>query len=107
MKRKLEITKKLDVNIDFDEASSCWRKNKKVGISGMFSYICDYKLLNGKKCQKPYYSKSINYKEYINSDESHMYCYDHFLIFLNPSLKLKTEKEKNIIQTRSKTNKNK
>ena len=32
MKRKIEKQKELDVNIDFDEASKCWRENKKVGI---------------------------------------------------------------------------
>lgn len=126
MKRKLEKQKELDVNIDFDEASKCWRENKKVGLNGMFSYICNYKLPNGKKCQKPYYSKSINYPQYINSDESNMnkciipmnsnenipmnsnvfipmYCHKHFLMFLNPTLEYEKEKkEKNVIQTRSK-----
>ena len=125
MKRKLEKQKELDVNIDFDEASKCWRENKKVGLNGMFSYICNYQLPNGKKCQKPYYSKSINYPQYINSDESNMnkciipmnsnvfipmnsnvfipmYCHKHFLMFLNPTLEYEKEKEKNIIQTRSK-----
>ena len=118
----MEKQKELDVNIDFDEASKCWRENKKVGINGMFSYICKYKLPNGKKCYKPYYSKSINYLKYINSSESDMdkndkhdkndmpmdkhdmpmYCHKHFLIFLNPELKIEKETEKNIIQTRSK-----
>jgi ureidoglycolate hydrolase len=158
MKRKLEKQKELDVNIDFDEASKCWRENKKVGLNGMFSYICNYKLPNGKKCQKPYYSKSINYTQYINSNESNMnsnenipmnsnifipmnsnifipmnsnifipmnsnenipmnsnenipmnsnifipmYCHKHFLMFLNHTLEYEKEKEKNIIQTRSK-----
>ena len=103
MKRKLEKQKELDVNIDFDEASKCWRENKKVGLNGMFSYICNYKLPNGKKCQKPYYSKSINYPQYINSNVViPMYCHKHFLMFLNPTLEYEKEKEKNIIQTRSK-----
>ena len=87
MKRKLEKIEELDVNIDFDEASKCWRENKKVEINGMFSYICKYQLSKNKICGKPCYSKSINYPEYINSDITHMYCHKHFFMFLLKLLK--------------------
>jgi hypothetical protein len=105
MKRKLEKIEELDVNIDFDEASKCWRENKKVEINGMFSYICKYQLSKNKICGKPCYSKSINYPEYINSDITHMYCHKHFIMFLNQNTEVKKETEKNIIETRSKKSK--
>ena len=45
------------VDIDFDEASSAWRENKKELQSGMFSYKkskqnCTHIYENGKKCRK-------------------------------------------------------
>lgn len=49
-----------DTDIDFDEASKEWRKNKKYISNGMFVYTCNYIHSNGKKCNKQIYSSKIN-----------------------------------------------
>ena len=43
----------MDVEIDFDAASTAWRANKKPLGGGWFIYICEYIHSNGKRCQKP------------------------------------------------------
>ena len=40
------------VNIDFDEASECWRKNKKPIGNGCYKYICLQKTDSGKPCKR-------------------------------------------------------
>jgi len=39
-----------EVNIDFDEASSAWRANKKQVNNGTFKYICCGLTKTGNKC---------------------------------------------------------
>lgn len=41
-----------DVDIDFDEASQEWRRNKKCLSNGTFSYVCGMITKNGKPCQR-------------------------------------------------------
>ena len=41
-----------EVNIDFDEASSAWRTNKKQVDNGTFKYICCGLTKTGKKCNR-------------------------------------------------------
>jgi hypothetical protein len=48
-----------EVNINFDEASSVWRQNKKLQRSGTFTYVCGTQLKNGSYCQNPVY-QNIN-----------------------------------------------
>lgn len=47
-----EHTPLYEVDIDFDDASECWRENKKSTHNGMFVYVCGTKLQNGNKCQR-------------------------------------------------------
>lgn len=55
--------------IDFDDASSQWKQNKKKLENGCYSYVCGYILKNGKPCQR----KSI-----LNQDIcSYEYCFQH------------------------------
>ena len=39
-----------EVNIDLDDASRCWRENKKHVGNGQFQYICGATKTNGKVC---------------------------------------------------------
>ena len=39
-----------EVNIDFDEASTLWRENKKQVSPGHFKYICTILKKDGAKC---------------------------------------------------------
>ena len=39
-----------EVNIDFDEASTLWRQNKKQVSPGHFKYICTVLKKDGTKC---------------------------------------------------------
>ena len=39
-----------EVNIDFDEASTLWRQNKKQVSPGQFKYICTIIKKDGAKC---------------------------------------------------------
>jgi len=41
-----------DVNIDFDEASVEWRRNKKQLTNCTFAYVCGMSTKNGKPCQR-------------------------------------------------------
>ena len=50
---QLIITEKreeFEVNIDFDEASEAWRKNKKSIGNGHYKYVCEGFTKTGKKC---------------------------------------------------------
>lgn len=40
------------VNIDFDEASSAWKANKKSTGGGCYKYICSHRNKNNKKCRR-------------------------------------------------------
>jgi hypothetical protein len=63
------LKREINVNIDFDEASREWRKNKNILKNGMYSYkkgkqnCCHIE--KDKKCRK---------KQIINS----LYCQNHF-----------------------------
>ena len=46
--RKIEYA----VDIDFDEASSAWRANKKPVKNGCFKYLCCQKTLSGNPCKR-------------------------------------------------------
>ena len=41
-----------NVDIDFDEASTEWRRNKKQLTNGTFVYVCGITTKNGKPCQR-------------------------------------------------------
>ena len=47
-----------EVNIDFDDASECWRQNKKCLSNGMYKYVCPQQKKDGTKCGKPCYKMS-------------------------------------------------
>lgn len=53
-----------EVNIDFDEASIAWNRNKKKITNGSYEYICTEITKNKNKCCR---------KRYKNSK----YCYFH------------------------------
>ena len=57
--RKGIFIQQLEVNINFDEASECWKANKKSIGNGCYHYICLQKTKTGNKC---------NRKPEINSD---------------------------------------
>mgnify|MGYP003676054977 FL=1 len=66
----MEKPDKYVVNINFDEASSAWRKNKNILKNGMYSYkkgkkVCSHINENGKKCRK---------RKLLNDE----YCENHF-----------------------------
>jgi hypothetical protein len=46
------MTPLYDVDIDFDDASACWRANKKKLKNGCYAYICGSIMKNGKTCMK-------------------------------------------------------
>ena len=66
----MEKPDKYVVNINFDEASFAWRKNKNILKNGMYSQkkekkVCCHINENGKKCRK---------KKLLNDE----YCENHF-----------------------------
>ena len=65
VKRKMN-----DINIDFDEASREWRKNKNILKNGMFSY----KKNKNNCCHKDEYGIKCRKKQIIDSS----YCEIHF-----------------------------
>jgi hypothetical protein len=42
----------MEFGIDFDEASKCWRENKKSKGNGTYVYKCTHLTKNGKPCRK-------------------------------------------------------
>jgi len=40
-----------EVNIDFDEASTAWKANKKSTGGGCYKYVCKHRNKNNKKCR--------------------------------------------------------
>jgi hypothetical protein len=73
------------MDIDFDDASIQWRKNKKYIGNGYFTYTCNYIHSNGKQCRKTVYSQLIENK-YLNTfceyNKNHpnaqLYCKKHY-----------------------------
>ncbi len=43
---------RIKVDINFDEASSAWRANKKTIKNGCFTYLCCQKTLSGNPCKR-------------------------------------------------------
>ena len=61
MKTRSQTKKELkiyEVNIDFDEASNAWAKNKKSIGNGHYKYVCLQKKQCGIKCKKICYKES-------------------------------------------------
>lgn len=64
MKTRSQTNKELkfrvlyEVNIDFDEASSAWAKNKKSIGNGHYKYVCPHENQRGIKCKKICYKES-------------------------------------------------
>jgi hypothetical protein len=46
-----------EVNIDFDEASNAWKKNKKSIGNGQYKYICAKAKKDGTSCSKVCYKE--------------------------------------------------
>lgn len=44
-------SRKLEPNIDFDEASKAWNANKRKMENGCYVYICGAPMNDGKPCQ--------------------------------------------------------
>ncbi len=78
-----------DNNIDFDEASKCWRNNKKKTKNGCFVYICNYINSKNKRCRRTIYSQ-IDKNDYIygfggetsfntnkNNENADIFCKKH------------------------------
>lgn len=51
-----------EVNIDFDDASIEWRKNKKSTKNGSFVYVCSYNSTKGKSCRRTVISQLKTYQ---------------------------------------------
>ena len=47
-----------EVNIDFDEASRCWKQNKKPTGNGCYKYVCSHLKKDGTVCGKGCYHSS-------------------------------------------------
>lgn len=73
--------KELKVDIDFDEASNEWRKNKINRGKGSFIYKCTYIHKNNKQCHKPLEIYTINNRDIIQ--DSHIYCRQHAYVIRN------------------------
>jgi hypothetical protein len=77
----------MEVNIDFEDASKCWRQNKKHDGNGYFVYICSYiHSSNGKRCRKviysqklknPYATMFVEVDRYKNHDNKDIFCKKH------------------------------
>lgn len=48
---KYEKSAPFTVDIDFDNASACWRQNKKALGNGMYKYVCSQIKKDGTKCE--------------------------------------------------------
>jgi hypothetical protein len=48
-----------ELDIDFDDASACWRKNKKYLGNGTYKYICPIQKKDGNICCNPCYGQLI------------------------------------------------
>ena len=45
-------------DIDFDDASACWRANKKACKNGTYKYVCNKTTTIGDKCNRVCYADS-------------------------------------------------
>ena len=82
----------MEFGIDFDEASKCWRQNKKYIGNGMFVYICGYIHSNGKQCRRTIYSQTttnpystiyhnLEINKYHNHKNKDFFCKQHLNSF--------------------------
>jgi hypothetical protein len=76
----------LNNEIDFDEASRAWRKNKVSLGNGYFAYRCNYIHSNGKQCSTVVSAQKIKQKYLIRKDwitknyeGSYEFCVKHRL----------------------------
>lgn len=78
----------MEFGIDFEEASKCWRQNKKYIGNGMFAYICNHIKSNGKQCRKIIYSQlpkkvyidiysHLEIDKYSNHPNKNIFCKQH------------------------------
>lgn len=70
----------MDNQIDFEEASKEWRKNKVYLGNGNFAYKCQYIHTNRKYCYKKVCS---NDDKYSNHPDKYTYCKKHLYIIKN------------------------
>jgi hypothetical protein len=56
---------RIQVYIDFDEASSAWRANKKSIKNGCFKYLCCQKTLSGNLCKRESSIDNIYCKQHL------------------------------------------
>ena len=47
-----QLMKELEFIFDFNDASECWKENKKSIGNGCYHYLCGYSLENGDFCKK-------------------------------------------------------
>ena len=47
-----QLLKELEFIFDFNDASECWKENKKSIGNGCYHYLCGYSLENGDFCKK-------------------------------------------------------
>jgi len=50
----------LPVIIDFDDASLCWKSNKKYCGNGTYKYVCQQTMKSGQKCGKICWKENMN-----------------------------------------------
>lgn len=70
----------MDNQIDFNEASKEWRKNKVYLGHGNFAYKCQYIHTNRKQCSKQVCS---NDDKYSNHPDKYIYCKQHLYVTKN------------------------
>jgi hypothetical protein len=70
MYTKKQKIKMYEVNIDFDEASRCWKKNKSPLGNGTYKYVCGAITKTGNKCKNHPNCKLHNkqYKKITNNN---------------------------------------
>ena len=54
---KTIVRETYEVDIDFDDASACWRANKKSIGNGTYKYICHIEKKDGAACCNPCYGQ--------------------------------------------------
>ncbi len=76
----------LNNEIDFDEASRAWRKNKISLGNGYFAYRCNYIHSNGKRCSTVVSAQKMKQKYLIREDwttkktfDSYEFCQRHLI----------------------------
>ena len=66
-----QMANQIAVNIDFDDASKEWHKNKKSIGNSQYKYICSIITNKGKKCNKACYKNSETCWIHRNSNPTH------------------------------------